>query len=1516
MVADVFIRRPVLSTVCSLLIILAGAISIPTLPIARYPELAPPAVQVLAVYTGANAQTVESAVTTPLEQAINGVEGMTYMQSASTNFGVSQITVTFEVGRDQDLAAVDVQNRVNSTLGRMPADVRTNGITVTKVSAGFMGGLGFFSRDNRYTNQFLSNYLDLFVRDAIKRVPGVGDVIIFGERRYAMRLWLDPGKLAARSLTAGDVLNALREQNVQVAAGALGDQPAPAGQAFTMSVRAEGRLTEVSEFENVVVQTGRDGALVRVRDVGRVELGAEQYAANLRFLELEAAGMGIALLPSANALDVFQGVMDTMRRLETSFPPGMEWRLAFDNVSVVRESIIEVVKTLGEAIALVILVMFLFLQNWRSTVIPAITIPVSLIGTFAFIRVFDFSINTLTLFGIVLATGIVVDDAIVVIENIERHMSEFKKPARRAAIDAMREVFGAVLVIGIVLVAVFVPVAFFPGVTGRLYQQFSLTIAFAVVLSVFNAVTLTPALSALLLDKESHSHGVFFTAVNRLIDAGTRGYIRVVRGALRFRYAMLLLFAGGLWATWTLFQLVPSAFVPEEDEGYFICVVQAPSGASLEFSTDVAMKAEKILYADPDIAAAFSVMGFSFSGAAPNNGLIFVRLKDYAERPGPEHSLRAVLNRVSGPLFMIPGAIVVAFPPPPIQGLSIFGGFQFQVLDQTNAADIGGLAEATSGLMAAGNQSGLVQGLFSQFRADDPQLIVDIDRERARSLGLPLREVTDALQVFLGSSYVNDFDFNNRAYRVYAQADQRFRARPSDLRQLYARASNGEMVPLDTVVRLRETTAPQVISHFNLFRSAEITGNAAPGQSSGEALQTMEALARQQLPPGFDFAWAGLSLEEIRAGAQAGLIFALSVVLVYLVLAAQYESFVLPFIILLGVPLAVLGALGAQLARGLANDVFCQVGLVLLIGLAAKNSILIVEFAEQLRERGLSIVDAAVEASRIRLRPILMTSFAFILGVLPLAVATGAGAGARNSVGTAVAGGMIASTFLSIVFIPVLYVVIRTLVPGRAHRAHDEGEDAPASESGPGTMGPAGATATVIMLSMWLASPAFAQDGSSTRGSHEASFPPRLRWDAAVVSAAVPDEARIGQMAQPPAATVDTVTFDEAVTRAIERNQAVQVAANNVLRADAILQQVRATAMPIVNATVVNSTLDADRGFDGLVVQPQNQWQVAPNVTYPLLAGVRWAERVQQMDRVEIARLNTADVRRQIAVAAASAYLAVITQKRQVEVQERALETARAQLDYNQRRLEGGIGSRLNALRAAQIASTDEALVELFRLNVRRAQEALGVLLVAPGAVDVAGEPAFEIPTVGAPPEWLPVRTDYQLFRAARDLSARIVSDSKRDWWPTANVSFDPQYIAPAGLFQPSGTWRLTFLVNQAVYDGGLRRGLRRQRDADLRESELLLQQLELQATAEVRTAIAAVEFQERALANARTASQSANEVLKITIVAFDAGASTNIEVVDAQRSARDLETAVAQAEDRVRQARLDLLVALGRFPR
>jgi HAE1 family hydrophobic/amphiphilic exporter-1 len=1032
---DTFIRRPVLSTVCSLVIILAGAIAIPTMPVAQYPELAPPQVVVNAVYTGASAQTVETAVTTPIEQAINGAEGLLYITSTSTNTGLATITATFDLTRDQDIAAVDVQNRVASVQGRLPNDVKNIGVTVTKSSTGFVLAAGVYDVNGQYDPLFLSNYLDVFVRDALKRVPGVADVIIFGERKYSMRLWIDPTKLAARNLTATDVVNALREQNVQIAAGQVGQPPVESGQEYQISVRAAGRLTESTQFDDIVIKASGDGGLVRLRDVGRAELGAESYVSDLRFNGRSAVGFGVSQLPSANALDVYDNVVAELERLAKNFPPGMEYKIAFDTTTVVSESIREVVKTLFEAIFLVVVVMFLFLQDWRSTIIPTITIPVSLIGTFAFVKLLGFSINTLTLFGITLATGIVVDDAIVVIENIQRHIHEYGRTARQAASEAMGEVFGAVVATALVLVAVFVPVAFFPGTTGRLYQQFSLTIAFSVALSAFNALTLTPALSALLLRGEREK-GAFFKLFERMIAAGTALYLRVLGVAVRMRLAMIVLFVAGLGLTWWVYKVVPTGFLPDEDQNYFIIQAQAPEGASLEYTSTVMQQAEQILAREPDIQGVFSVAGFSFSGASSNRGIMFINLKPIDERPGDEHSAQTIVAKLRGPLMGISGAVVIPFLPPPIRGLGAFGGFQFELLDQSGG-EIEQLAAVTRDLTVAGNQAPELRALFSSFTASDPQLFVDIDREKVKSLGMPLSEVSDALQVFLGSQYVNDFDFNNRSYRVYVQADRAFRSNPRDLEQFYVRTGDGRMLPLANVVHVRETTAPQVISHFNLFRSAEINGSAAPGYSSGEALLAMQDVAQRTLPQGFSFAWAGQSLEELKAGGQAMLIFGLGLLLVYLTLAAQYESFVLPFIILLAVPLAVLGAVGAQGLRGLANDIYCQVGLVMLIGLAAKNAILIVEFAEQLREKGLTIVEAAIEAARIRLRPILMTSLAFILGVLPLVFASGAGQAGRHSVGTAVFGGMLLSTFLNIIFIPVLYVVVRTLVPG-GHARHVE----------------------------------------------------------------------------------------------------------------------------------------------------------------------------------------------------------------------------------------------------------------------------------------------------------------------------------------------------------------------------------------------------------------------------------------------------------------------------------------------
>ena len=1022
MFVDFFIRRPVFASVCAMLIVLAGSAVIPTLPVAQFPNLAPPQVGVTSAYIGASAQTVESAVTIPLEQQINGAEGMKYITSTSGNDGTSSILVTFDQTRDPDLATVDIQNRVNTAQGRLPSSVKAIGITTQKTAQNFVFGAAVIAENNRYSTLFMSNYLDVYVRDSLKRIPGVADVIIFGERKYSMRLWLDPVRMAGRGLTAGDVVNALGEQNVEVAAGQVGQQPAVPGQSYQVSVRAVGRLSETTQFENIILKTNNDGTLVRLKDVGHAELGAESYASDLQFNGQDAVGLAVIQLSTANALDVDKRAIAELQRLSKSFPPGMHYKLAFDTTDAVGESIRDVLFTVGSAIALVILVIFVFLGDWRTTMIHFIATPVSLIGTFVFVKLLGFSINTLTLFGITLATGLVVDDAIVVIENIERHIAAGEHDSHKAAAAATGEITSAVIATSLVLIAVFVPVAFFPGTTGILFRQFALTIAFSIAISAFNALTLAPALAAIFL---SGGHGKKLWALQKFddgISALTRGYQRILHYLLQFKVVMALVFFAGLGLTYFVFTRVPTGFVPDEDQGYFIIVIQAPSGASLEYTKSIGTQVAGMLSHISEAEGTFSIAGFSFAGAAANQGLIFVPLKPYSQRKGDQHSAAAIVNRVRPMLFGVPGAIVFATLPPPIQGLGQFGGFQFEVQDQ-GAHKLEELAGAVGGVIQQAGQRKDLTRLFTQFTANDPQYIVTIDREKAKSLHVPLSQITDALGVFVGSAYVNDFDFNNRSYRVYAQADKQFRATSQDMKQFYVRSDSGAMVPLENLISISQTTTPQVISHYNLFRSAEIDGSPAPGYSSGQAIAAMEDLAKK-MPQGFTYSWSGLSLEELAAGGTSLMLFGLGTLVVYLTLSAQYESFVLPFIVLLAVPMALLGALGGQWLRGLQNDVFCQVGLVMLVGLSSKNAILIVEFAEQLRQRGVSLVESAVQAATIRLRPILMTSLAFILGVVPLVFASGAGENGRHSVGTTVFGGMIMSTVLNLFFIPVLYLII------------------------------------------------------------------------------------------------------------------------------------------------------------------------------------------------------------------------------------------------------------------------------------------------------------------------------------------------------------------------------------------------------------------------------------------------------------------------------------------------------------
>src|ERR1700729_2029265 len=822
-----FIQRPVFAAVCALLIVLAGSAAIPTLPISQFPILAPPQVGVTSVYIGASAQTVESAVTIPIEQQINGAEGMKYMTSTSGNDGTSSVIATFDLNRDPDLATVDIQNRVNTAQGRLPASVKAVGITTQKTSQNFVFGAAVISDNDKYSTLFMSNYIDVYVKDALKRIPGVADVIVFGERKYSMRLWLDPVRMAGRALTATDVVNALSEQNVEIAAGQVGQQPSVPGQQYQVSVRVVGRLSETTEFDNIILKTNNDGTIVRLRDVGHAELGAESYANDVQFDGQDAIGLGVTQLSTANALDVDRKAIAELERLSKSFPPGMHYKVAFDTTDAVGESIRDVAFTVGSAIALVVLVIFIFLGDWRTTMIHFIATPVSLIGPFIFVKLLGFSINTLTLFGITLAVGLVVDDAIVVIENIERHIQEGEHDSHKAAAAATAEITSAVIATSLVLIAVFVPVAFFPGTTGILFRQFSLTIAFSIAISAFNALTLAPVLAAIFLSGPHRQKWWLLQKFDDGVAAVTRGYRGLLHHVLKHKLAMMVLFFAGLGAAYFVFTRVPTGFVPDEDQGYFIIVIQAPSGASLEYTKAIGKQVSDLLADVTEAEGTFSVAGFSFAGSAANQGIIFVPLKPFSQRKGDAHTASAILNRIRPRMFGVSGAIVFPTLPPPIQGLSQFGGFQFVVQDLA-AHKLEELASTTQGILQQAGQRKDLTRLFTSFTANDPQYLVTIDREKAKSLHVPLSQITDTLGVYMGSSYVNDFDFNNRSYRVYVQADKQFRGQAQDMKRFYVRSDSGAMVPLDNLITISQSNAPQVINHYNLFRSAEIDGSASP----------------------------------------------------------------------------------------------------------------------------------------------------------------------------------------------------------------------------------------------------------------------------------------------------------------------------------------------------------------------------------------------------------------------------------------------------------------------------------------------------------------------------------------------------------------------------------------------------------------------------------------------------------------------------------------------------------------
>ena len=1043
MFVNFFIDRPIFASVLAIVIVVAGAVAIPFLPIAQYPEITPPQVVVTATYPGASAEVVEQTVATPIEQQVNGVEDMIYMSSRSGSDGTMTLTVTFKVGADLDIAAVNVQNRVSIAQAKLPADVTRQGLTIVKQSPDLVEIVALTSPDGSRDELYLANYATLQVVDVLARVRGVGQVTVFNGRDYGMRLWLNPDRLAGLGLTAGDVADAVREQNLQAAAGQIGQPPSLPGQQFQYTVTTRGRLSTPAEFEDIILRTRADGSLLRVRDVARVELGAQSYGSFGRVHGAPAALVGIFQLPGANALDVSRGVQAAVARLAPSFPSGVTHTRPYNTTEFVRVSIEEVVLTLIIAIGLVILTVYVFLQDWRATLIPTMTIPVSLVGTFAVISLFGFSINTLTLFGLVLAIGIVVDDAIVVVENTQRHLDEEKLTSIEATRRATAEVVGPVIATALVLMAVFVPIAFLPGITGQLYRQFALTIAVSVALSALNALTLTPALCALLLRPAGAARKRWLA---RAWDAAflrlTNGYERAVRHIIRRSalavVVLLLLSAGAYW----LLRTVPTGFAPTEDQGYLLVNVQLPDAASIERTDAVVRQIEKILLETPGVETVVAIGGRSFITGVngPNVASLFPRLTPWNHRKSSELQAGAILGRLRARLGSIQEAVIVVFPPPPIRGISSGGGFQFE-LQSVGGGSLQDLDATARKIMDAARQRPELAATFTGFRPGVPQLDAEVDRAKAKALGVPLSDVFSSLQIFLGSLYVNDFNAFGRVYRVQLQAEPSFRASPSDVARLYVRSQPSasgqpaQMVPLSTLVTVRPISGPDTISHYNLYRTAEIAGDTAPGASSGQAIAAMQEVARANMPPGMSYEWTGLAYQELEAGSRAGFVFALSALFVFLVLAAQYESWIVPLAVLLAVPLGVLGALGALWLRGTANDVYAQIGLALLMGLASKNAILIVEFAKERREHGTAIQEAAREAARLRFRPILMTSFAFILGSMPLVFATGAGAASRNSMGTTVVGGMLAVTVMGVLLVPAFYVAVERLAEWRRRDA-------------------------------------------------------------------------------------------------------------------------------------------------------------------------------------------------------------------------------------------------------------------------------------------------------------------------------------------------------------------------------------------------------------------------------------------------------------------------------------------------
>ena len=1481
--AQFFITRPIFAAVLSFLIIIAGGIALVKLPVSEYPSVAPPTVVVHAAYPGANPKVIAESVAGPLEQSLNGVEGMLYMFSQSTSDGRLTLTVTFAVGTDLDNAQVQVQNRVSQALPRLPAEVQRIGVTTEKASPDFIMVVHLTSPDSRYDMLYLSNFAHLRVKDELARISGVGAVNIFGAGEYSMRVWLDPDRLAARQLTASDVVHAIREQNLQVAAGVLGAPPSPSDTTFQLSINAQGRLSNEEEFGNIVVRATPDGQITRIRDVGRVQIGADRYSMRSLLDNKNAVAIGIFQRPGTNAIQASNEVRATMERLKKSFPAGVDYQIVYDPTIFVRHSISAVVETLFEAILLVVIVVMIFLQTWRASIIPLVAVPVSLIGTFAVMLALGFSLNTLSLFGLVLAIGIVVDDAIVVVENVERHIELGASPLE-ATREAMREVSGPIIAIALVLCAVFIPTAFISGLTGQFYRQFALTIAISTVISAFNSLTLSPALASRLLlphgaprDRLQRAadrlFGWFFRLFNRGFSWMSHAYSRGVARVLRVAVAALIVYLGLVGLAALGLAKVPRGFVPAQDKSYLVAFAQLPDAATLDRTESVIRKMSEIALKEPGVANAVAFPGLSINGFvnASNAGIVFVTLKPEEERKGKNLSAGAIVQSLNMKYAGIQEAFVAIFPPPPVQGLGTVGGFKLYVEDR-DGSGFEELYSQVQNAMSEGRKRPELAGLFSSFQVSVPQIDANVDRERAKTYGVDLTELFDTLQIYLGSLYVNDFNRFGRTYQVNVQAESKFRTQPEQIPRLYTRNARGEMVPLGSLVSIKRGYGPEQVMHYNGFPAAEINGGPSPGFSSGQAQSAIAEVLKQKLPSGMSFEWTELAYQEILSGNTMVLIFPLCVLLVYVVLAAQYESWTLPLSVILNVPMTILSAIAGVWVTGGDNNVFTQISFLVLAGLACKNAILIVEFAKHREEQGDDRVTAILEACRVRLRPVLMTSAAFIMGVVPLVFSTGAGAEIRQAMGIAVFAGMLGVTTFGLFLTPLFFTFIGNAVERFAKRA---------------TSAIPAHVAAMLVIVIFVS---FSASAAPVAGAWWSQF--------------------------------DDPVLDALETNALRANNDIRVAVARLDQSRAAFSDVALDRYPTATAdalldkrkaVIPGFTDDAKKittyraGFDAF-------WEL--DLFGRVRSSIRAAKATAQSYEATLD-----DVQVIVAAEVARNYFELRGLQQQLAVAERSLTNQRETLHLTQVRRDAGIGEELDVASAGARVAAIEASLPPIRTAMAERENRLAVLIgMRPGKLDLDLSPRPYPPlakqfTLGDPDSLLRHRPDVRAAELRLAAATSREGIARADLFPRITISGFLGFIAGRGsLFGQSDSraWAVTPALSWSAFDIGSARARLRGSKAVTREAAALYEQSVLRALEETENALTNYGEQQERLVKLNDQARESARASSIARARYREGVADFLALLDAERTQLQAEDGVAQAEAQVFTSVVAVYKALG----